>query len=77
MGDGGSSVDLDTAHGRDWPSVRQFNVFLENRVGVMLSLWFGNSKIRTFVLSCHKAPQNQPPMGASKSASVLLLLSHV
>jgi hypothetical protein len=38
MGDGSSSINLDTAHGRDWPSVRQFNVFLENRVGVMLSV---------------------------------------
>ena len=38
MGDGGSTVDLGTARGRDWPSVRQFNVFLENRVGVMLSV---------------------------------------
>jgi hypothetical protein len=35
---GGESIDFETAHGRDWPSVRQFNVFLENRVGVMLSV---------------------------------------
>jgi hypothetical protein len=33
----GSDSDLEysTAHGRDWPSVRQFNVFLENRVGAL------------------------------------------
>jgi hypothetical protein len=31
-------VGFTTARGRDWPSVRQFNVFLENRVGVMLDL---------------------------------------
>lgn len=27
-----------TARGRDWPSVRQYNVFLENRVGALLAL---------------------------------------
>lgn len=30
-----SDIGFDTAHGRDWPSVRQFNVFLENRVGAL------------------------------------------
>ncbi|MGL4423344.1 MAG: acetolactate synthase [Gemmataceae bacterium] len=30
--------DLATARGRDWPSVRQFNVFLANRMGAMLDL---------------------------------------
>jgi hypothetical protein len=30
--------DYLTARGRDWPSVRQFNVFLENRVGMLLEL---------------------------------------
>src|SRR5207253_9660610 len=34
----GSGVDYATARGRDWPSVRQFNVFLENRVGALLSV---------------------------------------
>jgi hypothetical protein len=33
-GDGeGSGIDYATARGRDWPSVRQFNVFLKNRLG--------------------------------------------
>src|SRR5438874_11346120 len=27
-----------TSRGRDWPSVRQFNVFLENRVGALLNV---------------------------------------
>ncbi|QEL19429.1 acetolactate synthase [Limnoglobus roseus] len=27
-----------TAHGRDWPSVRQFNIFLANRMGALLKL---------------------------------------
>src|SRR5580698_5523113 len=31
--DSGSGIDLDTARGRDWPSVRQFNVFVANRLG--------------------------------------------
>jgi hypothetical protein len=36
--DSGSAPPYATARGRDWPSVRQFNVFLENRVGNLLSL---------------------------------------
>jgi hypothetical protein len=35
---GEAEVGYSTARGRDWPSVRQFSVFLENRVGVMLDL---------------------------------------
>lgn len=35
---GDSNIEFDTAHGRDWPSVRQFNVFLENRVGALLDV---------------------------------------
>ncbi|MCS6851819.1 MAG: acetolactate synthase [Gemmataceae bacterium] len=31
-----AGIGFDTARGRDWPSVRQFNVFLENRVGGLL-----------------------------------------
>lgn len=33
-----SGTDFATARGRDWPSVRQFNVFLENRVGALMDL---------------------------------------
>ena len=36
--DSGQGVDFATARGRDWPSVRQFNVFLENRLGAMLGV---------------------------------------
>src|SRR5436190_12608026 len=36
--DSGGTIDLATARGRDWPSVRQFNVFVENRVGNLLSV---------------------------------------
>ena len=36
--DSGSAVGYSTARGRDWPSVRQFNVFVENRVGNLLGV---------------------------------------
>src|SRR5215471_9215745 len=36
--DSGAFIDFATARGRDWPSVRQFNVFVENRVGNLLSV---------------------------------------
>jgi hypothetical protein len=34
----GAGVDYETARGRDWPSVRQFNVFLANRLGALLDV---------------------------------------
>ncbi|MFM7152275.1 MAG: acetolactate synthase [Gemmataceae bacterium] len=34
----GSGVDFSTARGRDYPAVRQFNVFVENRVGNLLGV---------------------------------------
>lgn len=39
-GDDADKGDLEfaTARGRDWPSVRQFNVFLANRLGALLDL---------------------------------------
>ena len=36
--DSGSEIGFSTAHGRDWPSVRQFNVFIANRVGGLLDV---------------------------------------
>jgi hypothetical protein len=36
--DSGAGVGFATARGRDWPSVRQFNVFLENRLGKLLEV---------------------------------------
>lgn len=33
-----ADVDYATARGREWPSVRQFNVFLANRMGALLDL---------------------------------------
>jgi hypothetical protein len=37
-GDEGAVVGFSTARGRDWPSVRQFNVFVENRLGGLMNV---------------------------------------
>jgi len=37
-GDEGAEIGYATARGRDWPSVRQFNVLVENRLGGLLSV---------------------------------------
>src|SRR5437763_2427584 len=52
-GDEGAGVGFSTARGRDWPSVRQFNVFLENRLGALLDLVrrFESSDIRIVSLT--------------------------
>jgi hypothetical protein len=34
----GVGIDFETARGRDYPSVRQFNVFLENRIGALMDV---------------------------------------
>ena len=34
----GAGIEFATARGRDYPSVRQFNVFVENRVGNLLAV---------------------------------------
>jgi hypothetical protein len=36
--DFGAAVDFATMRGRDFPTIRQFTVFLENRVGILLGL---------------------------------------
>ena len=36
--DGGSEVEFETIQGRNWPTVTQFSVFLENRVGQLLEV---------------------------------------
>ncbi len=33
-----AGIGLETARGGDWPSVRQYNVFLANRIGALLDL---------------------------------------
>ena len=51
--DSGAGVDLGTVRGRDWPSVRQYNVFVENRVGNLLSVvrHFETTEIRIVSLT--------------------------
>jgi hypothetical protein len=51
--DGESRNDLTTARGRDWPSVRQYNVFVENRVGNLLTVvrHFESTDIRIVALT--------------------------
>src|SRR5712671_4729432 len=45
--------DLATARGRDWPSVRQFNVFVANRVGALVNVFrvFENTDVRVLSIS--------------------------
>jgi hypothetical protein len=49
----GEGVGFATARGRDWPSVRQFNIFLANRMGAMLDLVrrFETAKVRIVSLT--------------------------
>src|SRR5918996_3804836 len=53
FGGEGADVGFATARGRDWPSVRQFNVFLENRLGALLDVVrrFENSDIHIVALT--------------------------
>lgn len=50
---GDSVVDPATMRGRDWPTLRQFGVFLENRVGNLYSLLqrFEGHELRVVALS--------------------------
>ncbi len=52
-GDEEAGVGYATARGRDWPSVRQFNVFLANRLGALLGLVrrFETTDIRIIALT--------------------------
>jgi hypothetical protein len=49
----GATIDYATGRDRDWPSVRQFNVFVENRVGNLLSVVrrFESTDIRIVALT--------------------------
>jgi hypothetical protein len=50
---GGSELEFETLEGRSWPSVTQFSVFLENRVGQLLEVVrsFQGSKVKIVGLS--------------------------
>ncbi|PQO42108.1 acetolactate synthase [Blastopirellula marina] len=55
----GSSTNYHTMRGRDYPSLRQFTVFLENRVGQLLEIVrrFEGSNVRIVALSINDATE--------------------
>lgn len=55
--DSGSVVDFETARGRDYPTIRQFTLFLENRVGALMLLLrrFRGSDCRVLALNISDA----------------------
>jgi len=65
----GSKTDYSTMRGRNYPTIRQFTVFLENRVGQLLEVVrrFEGSKVRIVALSINDA---------AECAFVRFLLSH-
>ncbi len=65
----GGIVGYATARGRNWPTLRQFTVFLENRVGQLLEVVrrFDGSKVRIVALSI---------TDSGECAFVRFLLSH-
>ena len=65
----GTGVGFATARGRNWPTLRQFTVFLENRVGQLLEVVrrFEGSKVRIVALSISDS---------GECAFVRFLLSH-
>lgn len=51
---GGGDIGYETLHGRSWPTVTQFSIFLENRVGQLRELvrnFHHGSKVRIVGLS--------------------------
>ena len=70
MGSGeGAGVGFATMRGRNYPSIRQFTVFLENRVGQLLEVIrrFEGSRVRIVAFSISDA---------GECAFVRFLLSH-
>ena len=65
----GAGVGFATMRGRDFPTIRQFTVLLENRVGQLLEVVrrFEGSRVRIVALSINDA---------TECALVRLLLSH-
>lgn len=68
VGEGGAT-DFATMRGRNYPTIRQFTVFLENRVGQLLEVVrrFEGSRVRIVALSINDA---------TECAFVRFLLSH-
>src|SRR3954471_6791891 len=58
LGEGsGRELEFETLEGRNWPSVTQYSVFLENKVGQLLEVVraFQGSKVRIVGLSISDA----------------------
>lgn len=55
----GSGTEFQTARGRDFPAIRQFTIFLENRVGQLLEVVkrFEGTGIRVVALSINDAAE--------------------
>jgi len=51
--DYGAAVDYSTMRGRDYPTIRQFTVFLENRVGILMGLIrrFRGSRVKVIAIN--------------------------
>lgn len=65
----GTGIDFTTMRGRNYPTLRQFTIFLENRVGQLLEVVrrFEGSKVRILALSISDA---------TECAFVRLVVSH-
>lgn len=57
--DSGSALEYQTARGKEYPSIRQFTVFLENRVGQLLEVLrrFKGSRVRLIALNIHDSTE--------------------
>src|SRR5262245_65403807 len=55
----GTGTDFATARGRDYPAIRQFTVFLENRVGQLMDVVrrFEGSNVRIVALTISEASE--------------------
>ena len=64
-----AGTNFATARGRDWPSVRQFNVFLANRVGALVNVFrcFENTDVRIVSMTI---------IDTADCAIIRLVLSH-
>ena len=51
--DSGAAIDFEPMRGRNYPTIRQFTIFLENRVGILLGLMrrFRGSRVRIIALN--------------------------
>lgn len=57
--DAGAGVEIPTARGRDYPTIVQFTVFLENRVGQLLEVLrrFRGTHVRIAALNIHDSTE--------------------